>query len=311
VDKLGGVVATVDLTHYPADKLDDIAARDGAAGPPRKAFRLCSFLWHLIRHFDTRNRIPGKFLLLMKPETPYSIRVSAKAKHVRFQVTLETGLEIVVPTWFRASRVPALIEKNSLWIERAFQKAKAFQGAIGLKPMWQIPEEISLPAIERSWSVVRRRDDHRTAVVVRETSDTTLSLQGPTEDAASCKTALNGWLTQKGKDHLIPWLKLISKRTGLSYSSVSIRQQKTRWGSCSSRGSISLNARLLFLPSELVTYVLVHELCHTKQLNHSRRFWQLVESYLPDYRHSERRLRHCGRNLQGWLAAPAARSSKN
>ncbi len=246
----------------------------------------------------------------MKPEIPYILRISAKANRVRFQVTLETGLEIVVPTWFRASRVPALVAKNSLWIERALQKAKAFQGAIGPKPIWKMPEEISLPAIDRTWSVVRQRDDQRTRVVVRETSETTLTLQGATEDAASCKIALKGWLTQKGKDHLIPWLKQVSERTGLSYSSVSIRQQKTRWGSCSPRGSISLNARLLFLPPGLVTYVLVHELCHTKQLNHSRRYWQLVESYLPDYRQLERQLRRCGRNVQGWLAAPAAESSK-
>jgi predicted metal-dependent hydrolase len=64
----------------------------------------------------------------------------------------------------------------------------------------------------------------------------------------------------------IPWLKRVSKKTGLSYAAASIRQQ-TRWGSCSSRRLINLNARLLFLPPNLVTYVLVHELCHTKHLN--------------------------------------------
>jgi predicted metal-dependent hydrolase len=247
----------------------------------------------------------------MKPEIPYILRVSAKAKRVRLLVTLETGLEIVVPTWFRASRVPAIVEKNSHWIERAFQKAKAFQGASRPTTIWQIPEEISLPAIDRKWSVVCCRDDKRTVVVVHETSTATLSLQGVTEDAAACQTALKSWLTQMGKDHLIPWLKQVSERTGLSYSSVSIRQQKTRWGSCSPRGSISINARLLFLPPELVTYVLVHELCHTRELNHSHKFWRLVELYLPDYRQLERHLRHCGRSVQGCLAAPASRSSKN
>src|SRR4029077_2404468 len=86
------------------------------------------------------------------------------------------------------------------------------------------------------------------------------------EDAAACQAALKTWLTDKAKKHLISWLERVRDKTGLSYSSVSIRQQQTRWGSCSSRRLISLNTRLLFLPPELVTYVLVHELCHTKSL---------------------------------------------
>jgi predicted metal-dependent hydrolase len=105
---------------------------------------------------------------------------------------------------------------------------------------------------------------------------------------------------------LIPWLKRVSNETGLSYSSVAIRQQKTRWGSCSSRRLISLNARLLFLPADLVTYVLVHELCHTKHLNHSSRFWRLLESYLPDYRQLDRQLRMGDRYMPGWLVASCA-----
>ena len=72
----------------------------------------------------------------MNQKFPYILRISEKAKHVRFQVSVEKGLEIVVPKRFSASRVPLLVEKNSQWIERAFQKAKAFQGLIGPVPVW-------------------------------------------------------------------------------------------------------------------------------------------------------------------------------
>ena len=201
----------------------------------------------------------------MNQKFPYILRISEKAKHVRFQVSVEKGLEIVVPKRFSASRVPSLVEKNSQWIERAFQKAKAFQGLIGPVPVWQMPEEITSLALDLTWRVLTRRDDMK-SVVERETSATTLVMHGATDDAAACQTALKGWLTHKAEEHLIPWLKRVSDETGLSYSSVSIRQQQTRWGSCSSRRLISLNARLLFLPPDLVTYVLVHELCHTKSL---------------------------------------------
>ena len=163
----------------------------------------------------------------MNQKFPYILRISEKAKHVRFQVSVEKGLEIVVPKRFSASRVPLLVEKNSQWIERAFQKAKAFQGLISPVPVWQMPEEITSLALDLTWRVLTRRDDMK-SVVVRETSATTLVMHGATDDAAACQTALKGWLTHKAEEHLIPWLKRVSDETGLSYSTASIRQQQTR-----------------------------------------------------------------------------------
>jgi predicted metal-dependent hydrolase len=71
---------------------------------------------------------------------------------------------------------------------------------------------------------------------------------------------------------------------------VQIRLQRTRWGSCSSSGSISLNASLLFVAPALVRYLFVHELCHLFSMNHSRRFWNAVERFEPDYRALDRKL---------------------
>jgi predicted metal-dependent hydrolase len=236
----------------------------------------------------------------MNQKFPYTLRISPRAKRVRFQVSAKKGLVIVVPKRFSPSRVSSLIEKNRQWIEKAFEKAKAFQRPIGATSDSQLPEKISLLALGQTWTVQTSQDDTK-PVLVREMPTTTLLVQGSIEDAAAWPTALKKWLSLRAKEDLIPWLKRLSDETELRYSSVSIRQQQTRWGSCSSRASISLNARLLFLPPELVTYVLVHELCHTRHLNHSPRFWRLVESYLPDYRQSDRQLRKFGRQMPGWL----------
>jgi predicted metal-dependent hydrolase len=224
----------------------------------------------------------------MNQKFPYTLRVSPKAKRVRIQVSVEKGLVIVIPKRFSPSRVSSLIEKNRKWIERAFEKAKSSQRPVGAES--QLPEQISLLALGQTWTVMISRDDTK-PVLVREMPGTSLLVEGSIEDAGAWPATLKKWLTRKAKENLIPWLRRLSDQTGLRYSSVTIRQQKTRWGSCSSRGSISLNARLLFLPPELVTYVLIHELCHTRHLNHSPRFWRLVESYLPDYRQSDRQLR--------------------
>lgn len=72
---------------------------------------------------------------------------------------------------------------------------------------------------------------------------------------------------------------------------ISIRNQRTRWGSCSSKGNLNFNSRLIKLPLELVDYVVVHELCHLKQLNHSRAFWALVGEVLPNFKHLRRQLK--------------------
>ena len=82
-----------------------------------------------------------------------------------------------------------------------------------------------------------------------------------------------------------------SRLGGFQYSAISIRNQKTRWGSCSSRGTLSFNYRLIYLPLPLLDYLIVHELAHTKQMNHSRAFWEEVGEFVPEYRELRKDLR--------------------
>lgn len=74
-----------------------------------------------------------------------------------------------------------------------------------------------------------------------------------------------------------------NKKYGYKYNEISIRNQKTRWGSCSKKKNLNFNYKIAFLPEELRDYIIVHELCHLREMNHSRRFWKLVEKALPEY----------------------------
>ena len=88
------------------------------------------------------------------------------------------------------------------------------------------------------------------------------------------------------KEELPPRLARLAAIHGFRYNKVFIKNNASNWGSCSSLGNINLNLRLVKLPQELQDYVMLHELCHLKEMNHSKRFWREVEKILPDYKES-------------------------
>ena len=85
---------------------------------------------------------------------------------------------------------------------------------------------------------------------------------------------------------------------GFSYNDINIKNQKTRWGSCSAKGNLNFNYKILFLPEAVRDYVVVHELCHLKEFNHSKKFWNLVAKALPEYLEINAELRKCSMDLQ-------------
>jgi predicted metal-dependent hydrolase len=104
-------------------------------------------------------------------------------------------------------------------------------------------------------------------------------------------------LRLKASHELPPQILALAAQHGLTVHRVSIRNQRSRWGSCSSRGHITLNFRLMLMPPDVREYILIHELMHLKQANHSIRFWRLVEAACPGFRDAERWLKKHGPSL--------------
>ena len=108
-------------------------------------------------------------------------------------------------------------------------------------------------------------------------------------------------LRERAKSVLAQRTAYFARQIGVTYGRITVRDQKTRWGSCSQTGNLNFNFRLILAPSEVLDYVVVHELCHRRQMNHSAQFWQEVAQVLPDYRKRKAWLTENGWRLMGEL----------
>jgi hypothetical protein len=236
------------------------------------------------------------------PVIEYELRVSSRARNVRLCVTIQKGLVVVVPRGFDTRKIAQILERSKRWIRAALERVELQRKALAAIPAWQLPAQVALPAAGEVWQVEGRSLAGPRRVSVREQPAGRLVVSGAIEDEACCRNALTRWLVHQARTRLIPRLDEISRRTDLRHRRVVIRRQTSRWASCSVRGTISLNAKLLFLPPELVDYVLVHELCHLNHMNHSKRFWALVNRHHPDCRRHDRQLREFWRSLPRWAS---------
>ena len=111
------------------------------------------------------------------------------------------------------------------------------------------------------------------------------------------RSALENRYKEAARTYIPKRVAYYNAMTGGSYSRISIRDQKTRWGSCSSKGTLSFNWRLMLAPPSILDYVVVHELCHLTHMNHSPAFWQAVEAVYPDYKNARKWLKEHGSEL--------------
>jgi len=230
----------------------------------------------------------------------YTVSVSTRARTVRLNMTPQNGLVIVIPSGYNHKRIPEIIRSKRAWIENARRWADEQRRQLAARPPPGIPTEIVMPAIGERWTVsINRTASDRSTV--REHPDSRLVLSGNGKDVPHSLEALSRWSCRKARAHLVPWLFELSHETGLEYGKSIIGNQRTLWASCSPKRTISLNQKLLFLPAHLVRYVLVHELCHIKHLNHSRHFWALVSHHEPAWRDHRSELGESWQLVPPWL----------
>jgi predicted metal-dependent hydrolase len=225
-------------------------------------------------------------------DNAWRVRPSPRARRLAVRVLPGGVVEIVVPRGTRPRTVEQFVQRHRRWIERTVDLYRPADAQLAAA----IPTQIAFAATGRNYPVLF--DDRDGPPQLRLLRDR-LELSGPSGRPALLRHALQRFVMREAHSALSPWLLKLSAASGLGYERIQIRRQRTRWGSCSRTGTISLNACLLFQPADVVNYLLIHELAHTRHMNHSRRFWKLVESLEPRWRELDAAL------TRGWRQVPA------
>ena len=226
---------------------------------------------------------------------PHQIRFSRRARYVSLRIYPGGMLEVIVPPAYDVRKIPALLESKRVWIATTKRRLEAVPPP---EPV-RLPTEINLSSINETWRVEYRASATRSVRLI-ESDGNVILLSGRVESQIACRRALRRWLLRKGQELLIPWLCDVSRAVNLPFSSAAVRLQRSRWGSCSRRGTVSLNAKLLFLRPELIRYLFIHELCHTIHMNHSERYWKFVRSKEPNMDALDREMRTAMRQVPRW-----------
>jgi predicted metal-dependent hydrolase len=214
----------------------------------------------------------------------YTLRSSRRARRLQVRMTMEEGLVVVVPAGVSRARVGEFLESQSRWILKHTERYERWLGQRG-------PENI-----EDGVQVWFRGQQHLVRVLRRATGRTRVvwglgEITVTLARSADAGEALEKWMRAWARQAVLEEIGRLNPEGQFPVAGVALRDQKTRWGSCSRRGNLSFNWRLIMAPPEVLRYVVAHEMAHLREPNHSARFWRLVEKMYGDYTQPRKWLR--------------------
>jgi hypothetical protein len=222
------------------------------------------------------------------PSTPSVVFVRiVTARRYIVRVRPDGTVRVTIPRGGSRAEAARFLERQSAWV--ASERARV--RAASVTPAWTDGATMMLRGELVTMHVCTDASGRRAF----RYGDRTIALDG--RDGHDLRGCIEADLRSLAREELGPRLHALAGAHGLAVSGLTIRNQRSRWGSCSRAGRIALNYRLVQMPPAVSDYVLVHELMHLKEQNHSRRFWRLVESACPDFRLAERWLRRHGPGL--------------
>jgi hypothetical protein len=232
--------------------------------------------------FLTRQPLPETDEISRRDERlRYHIRASHRRRTMAIQVRPGGEVRVMTPAAVSLSALRRFVMEHFTWIRR--KQLELIRPSVANI----LQDGGVVPYLDKTLSLRLSLGAGSRSRVVRDSD----GLHVHASDGTQVRDLLEGWYRRQARVHFTQRADHFVPIVGSHPASISIRGQRTRWGSCSAHGAVSLNWRLLQAPARLLDYVVVHELCHLRHLNHSVRFWGEVERVLPDYRALRRELR--------------------
>ena len=211
------------------------------------------------------------------------LRRSRRAKHISLHADLY-GIRVVAPVLQSVESINQFVNSKRQWISKTYDYYSRLKKKIGETEF----QKDTLLFFGKRYKIKITKDKQQEYAVV---SDNLHQITFHVKDKRSYKRYLRSWYREQTRRILDKRLPLMSSNLSLAYNKVSIRNLKSRWGSCSKTGNLSFNLLLSMLPVAVIDYIIVHELMHLVEFNHSKRFWNLVGSADPRYSEHRKWLR--------------------
>lgn len=221
---------------------------------------------------------------------PYTLTISHRARQPRLVIAPGKGLRVVAPLGYDRIRLLSFVRSKERWILTHLDRI----AALPTEPdaMTPLPDRIPFLGVEHTIQI--RVAPGKRASVTHGAQIFVVTVP----DEGDARATLEAWFRAAARFAIVAGVERRAKEMGLMYGRVTIRDQKSKWGSCSSAGNLNFNWRLVLAPPAVLDYVIVHELAHRVELNHSARFWRVVARYCPPMNEQRAWLRKHGATLR-------------
>jgi hypothetical protein len=226
----------------------------------------------------------------------YVVRRSSNRETVGLAVDPDEGVVVTAPDDVSEDTIREIVRSRAAWIFEKQARIEELEQP-PLKKEFLSGEKLSYLGRRYRLQIIKN-GDHTTPTVTLKEGKFYVSIDGDGEDRRkTIRQALIAWYRQHARAKLAERVGRYADKVGVTPRSVEVKNQQKRWGSCTKTGDLLFNWRIIMAPMSIVDYVVVHELCHLKEENHTERFWRMLKTVIPDYEERKEWLRINGPKL--------------